>query len=71
MKKLLLLLLIFTAINWHFAWNGYENVPGDVEVWNGDEQIEVLSGSVKYEGRWLWWVVADGKLIDSMSFYII
>lgn len=66
--KLLPILIIFTAINWHFAWNGTENIPGSVEVWNGNQQIEVISNSMRYNGGWLWWVVQGTELIEFISF---
>ena len=66
--KLLPILLLFTAISWHLAWNETGQTPNYVEVWNGNEQLEVTSSSIELEGVWHWWAIVEGKVVGYMSF---
>jgi len=66
MKKLLLILIAWTAITWNF--NCFQipnqNDPCSVQVFDGSQELETKSIATKVEGVWRWEVYAGDELID-------
>ena len=55
MNKILLSILIITAIEFNLSWNGFENMPNQAKAW--DEQgneIQLVSQWEKTDGIYYW-----------------
>jgi len=70
MNKLIIIFLIFTAIEFNLQWTGYEHEPNWVEVKNEEEIVEVNDSWEKVEEVYYWNVFdLDGNLITFLNFW--
>jgi len=80
MNKLIIIFLIFTAIEFNLQWTGYEHEPNWVEVKNEEEIVEVNDYWEKVEEVYYCWEKVeevyywnvfdlDGNLITFLNFW--
>jgi hypothetical protein len=69
LKKIITILLIFTAIEFNLQWNGYEHEPNEVKVTNNNQELEVYDEWHK-EGNVYYWNVYDGgEVVSFLNFW--